>query len=246
MIIAPPTSLAATSVATHTTISFTFDATTTNPYFFQFFTSSADGTQSPANTFLYQTTITPAATGSATYTVAFSSMMTLVKPQTVTATATSTGTAASPGGDTSEFASSVVPIDAFQVTNTSDVGVGSLRQVILIELRSNEASGRYHVQDPRIGSRFRCRILDNHASFAFARDHDPGAARRHQPGAASTPLVEISGTQVTGDGLVLGTGSGGSQIQDLQFVGFASGAALSHREQRQSRGADVPGHRYHR
>ena len=224
---AAPTDLAVTSVATHTTISFTFDATTTNPYFFQFFASDANGTQSPANTFLYQTTITPAATGSATYTVAFSSMTTLVKPQSVTATATSTGTAASPGGDTSEFASSVVPIDAFQVTNTSDVGVGSLRQVIL---NANFAQTKPQVditfKIPASGPGFGAGFWTITPASPLPAITTPVLLDGTSQGAALTPLVEISGTQVTGDGLVLGTGSGGSQIQDLALVGFASGAAL--------------------
>ena len=47
-----------------------------------------------------------------------------------------------------------------------------------------------------------------------------------QTGYGGTPVIEVLGTNVTGDGLVLGTGAGYSTILGLDLVGFSSGAGL--------------------
>ena len=184
-------------------------------YTLEFFSSLAgDPSGAQAHVYLGRTLVTTDASGGVSYTTTLP--VVVGTGQTVTATATSSS------NDTSPLASPVFVSSPFTVTTTSDSGVGSLRQAIL------NADAQAGISPLTI----RFAILGA-APYSIVLQSDLPAITRPvvldattETGYAGTPIVQVSGIGLLGDGIVLGAGSGGSTVQGFVISGFISGAGI--------------------
>jgi hypothetical protein len=223
---APPQVVAVASVPNLTTIDYAVTGTAAGTYTVEFFASSSMG--SPAAQFLGTAEVTLATAGSRSFTQVLSIGTRLLDSQTVSATVTG------PENSTSEFAASVKPrtptsspISAFDVTNTSDnvpgSEVGSLRQVILDANQSPPSSGTDNISFAIPGSSPFAISPTSALPMIIQTVFIDGTT---QPGYTLTPLIEIEGTSLLDDGLILGPNSDGSTITGLDIGGFSAGAAV--------------------
>src|SRR5208282_3914868 len=189
-----------------------FVASTT--YTIEFFASAPGDPLGPgqAHVFLGSQTFTTNGSGAATISATFSA--TVPVGQVVTATATS------PADNTSEFAAGVAVASAFVVTNTNDSGIGSLRQVIN-NANANPGTDTVTFQIPGLGPY----IIQ--PSTVLPTITDPvvldGTSQTGFPG---TPIIQINGGGLAGDGLTLGTGSSGSTVKGMDIYNFSSAGIL--------------------
>ena len=202
--IVAPSLRAVASIPTLATVDYTLTGIIASSYTVEFFASSTLG--GPAQDYLgsVTTTLTSA-------TESFTSSLNLAAPlaagQTVTATITD-GT-----GDTSAFATSVVPVSPFVVTNTSDnvpgSEVGSLRLAIQDANLSPPASGTDTITFAIPGT----------SPFVIAPTSAlPVITVPVTIDGSSETGIELSGRGQAFDGLTLG--GGGSTVQGLSIFGF--------------------------
>jgi parallel beta-helix repeat protein len=135
-----------------------------------------------------------------------------------------TATATSSSGDTSSWSNGVAqPGPLLTVTTTADDGAGSLRQAILDANKNRPPNGTINTITFDVASGPRTFAPATALPMITAPVTIDGAT---QPGYAGTSLIEIDGEWVTGDGLTLASGSGGSTIKGLDIYGFGSGAGI--------------------
>jgi len=129
------------------------------------------------------------------------------------------------GSATSPPATVTIYVTPLYVTNTNDLGPGSLRDAI--DLADNSSG----TQPPVSTILF---DIPGTGPFTIAPDfplpdisHPVLIDGTLQPGYSGTPLIQIDGRdQITGDGLTLVPGSSGSTIQGLCITGFNGGAGI--------------------
>ena len=107
----------------------------------------------------------------------------------------------------------------FLVTNTNDSGPDSLRQAIL---NANANPGLDTIDFAISGP---AQYIITLASALPAITDPIVLDGSSQTGFAGTPLIQINGVGLSGDGLILGAGSTGSTVKDLDIYHF-SGAAI--------------------
>jgi len=173
------------------------------------------GSTVQAHIFLGTHTVAAGDTGIVTFST------TLASNQQVTATATSTT------GDTSPFATPVsVPIP-FLVTTTAVSGTGSLAAAIAgansdtTNPNADTIAFQIPTTDPNYNSTtntWTITITSGNLLQPITRPVILDATS--QPGFAGSPVIVIDGNGLSGDGLQLGTGSGGSTIKGLDIVDF--------------------------
>ena len=156
---------------------------------------------------------------------------------------TITATATSASNDTSEFAQAVAVTNSFVVTNTHDMGLGSLYEAIQnvnANLPASGATDTITFAIPTSDPGYRAGTFTIALSTALSAimvpvtidgTSQPGYFTQppNPPGSSPptlAPLIELNGSAVAGDGLTLAAGSDGSTIQGLDIVGFASGAGI--------------------
>ena len=213
-----PTITGVTSVPGLTTVAVDLTGLPAGSYLIDFYVSAPGdslGTQVQAHIPLpngtQPTTVTAGST-LATFTFPTPTALTIVPAQLVTATATLTTPAAGyTAGDTSAFSNAATPVSPFNVTTTSDSGIGSLRQAII----NADASGS--AQKITFGLSAGSVILVGQGSPS------PVALPSITvPVTINAPGITISGStpNLTGDGLTLGLNSDGSSIQGVEIDGF--------------------------
>ena len=111
---------------------------------------------------------------------------------------------------------------AFVVQNTLDLGPGSLRQAIT---DSDNSPGKNTITFT---------ITPAAASYTIdlqtplpAITHPVLIDGTSQTGYSVTPIIEINGGGLTGDGLLLASGSDGSTIKGLDIANFATARAFT-------------------
>jgi parallel beta-helix repeat protein len=207
---ATPTIVAATSVASLTTIDYTVTGSVGETYAIDFFASDISG--GPAADFL-GTVTTPALTSATqSFTASFNpGIPPLRSGQAVTATVTDAN------NNTSIFATAVAPVAPFVVTNTNDDvpggAVGSLPQAIL---DANQTPGSTITFDIPGTAPFVIGIITALPSIIVNTTIDGYT----QPGFVGTPIVELDGGDQPIYGLTLGAGANSSTIEGLDIVGF--------------------------
>ncbi len=185
-------------------------------YTVEFFASTASEptTGDQARVFLGSTVVTTDGSGNGTFNVTLPTTVAL--GQRVTATATS-----NVGNNTSTFALAVTSTDPFRVTNTLDIGVGSLRQAII---NANASTGTDTITFAIAGSGPFTIAL----ALALPAITDTVVLDgTTQAGFSGTPVVILSGAGLSGtpDGLSFSPSSSASTIRGLTIVNFA-GAGL--------------------
>ncbi len=175
----------------------------------EFFASAAGDPSVPgqAHVFLGNTSITTDGTGAAPIDVTLA--VSVPASQTVTATATS------PANNTSPFATSVMVVDPFLVTNVLDSGSGSLRQAIT-NANSTPGLNTITFAIPGIGP-----FVITLASILPTIKDPIVLDGTTQPGYSGSPFIQINGHGLPVAGLILGSGSDGSTIKGLDIVDFA-------------------------
>ena len=150
-------------------------------------------------------------------TVTFNATLPLTLPsgQTVVATVTSGA------NNTSAFSNFLTVYTGFVVTTTADNATtpvaGSLRQVIDNVNANPPASGTTDTITFNISSGPQTIALAGTLPAITVPVTIDGTT---QPGYAGTPLIELSGNGVMGDGLTLASGSSGSTVSALDIVDF--------------------------
>jgi hypothetical protein len=116
-----------------------------------------------------------------------------------------------------------VLLASFTVTSVADDGAGSLRQVITSLDQSTDTANRVSFA---IGRGTQIIALKSPLPPITVPVFLDGTS---QPGYSGKPLVRLEGTtiKVSGDGLTLASGSGGSTIQGLAISGFLIGSGIS-------------------
>jgi hypothetical protein len=218
---AAPTIVAVASVPNLTTIDYSVTGTVGQTYFLDVFASNSLG--GPAAQFLGTITTPALTTATQSFTATFNLATALQSSQAVTATATDTS------GNTSEFAATAMtPASPFVVTNTTDnlpgSEVGSLRQAILDANNSPPASGQ--TDSITIGLRGAGPYAISLTAVLPTIVVPVTLNGTTLPGSDGTSSIEINGSSSLADGLILGTGSDGSTIEDLIVDGFGSGDGL--------------------
>ena len=104
---------------------------------------------------------------------------------------------------------------SFVVSNTQDSGPGSLRQAISDADGTSGSSSTTFAITPTAAS-----YVINLMTPLPAITQPVVIDGTGQTGYAGTPIIEINGGGMIGDGLLLATGSGGSTIKGLDIVGF--------------------------
>ena len=221
------TSAATGATSSQTTISVDLTAagfTSGSTYSLDFFASAlgdpASGIQ--AHISLGTQTFTGGATGNVTFTLP---IPLLSANETVTATATLL--AGSTFTNTSSFAPAapVTESSNFIVTTTNATGAGSLEQAILDANADTTNTTPYTVTFViTTGSAPYTINLPSSGLTPIARPVLLDATS--QPGYAGSPIIVLDGTGISGSGLLLGTGSGGSLLRGLAIIDFtAAGTA---------------------
>ncbi len=189
--------------------------TSSSVYRLDFFSSAAgDPAGTQAHVFLGTGLVTTNAAGSGSFTITLPVVVAL--GQTVTATATSAT------NNTSALASAVSVSSPYTVTRTADSGVGSLRQAIL---NADAVTGSTPLTISfAIAGTAPYAILLQSSLPVITRPVVLNA--ESETGYAGTPLVQLSGLGLGGDGIVLGPGSGGSTVEGFAISGFQSGAGI--------------------
>jgi hypothetical protein len=211
-----PTITGVNSVGAPTTIQGQLqNLTPSSAYILEFFSSAPGDNISilgQAHVLLGSTEILTDSNGNASFVVSFPIAM--LPGQVVTATATSAA------GDTSEFATAQSVASPSVVTTTADNGndsaavVGSLRQVIENAIKTNGSTPfQITFQIPGTGP-FVIEIPDVLPTITVPVDIQGGAE-------AAGAIVELDGGGNSFDGLILGTGSEGSSIDELGIANFA-------------------------
>ncbi len=207
----PPSGLAYTSVSNLTTIDYSLTGTVGQTYSLDFFASSSLG--SPAAVYLGTTTVTLTTTPQS-FMATFNMATALLSTQAVTATVTA------PDNSTSPFAVAATVASPFVVTNTTDSGIGSLRQAIL---DANVAGGRPTITFT-LSSPYQITLSSPLPAITTPVVIDGTSLSGF---AFGTTMVELSGSSSGGgDGLTLAAGSAGSTIEGLDIVGFQAGAGI--------------------
>jgi hypothetical protein len=229
-----PTNLGVTSVTGLTIITGQLTSAAAGSYRVEFFVSAPGdpiAVEGQAHIFIGSTTVTFAGAGTQTFNATFNA--TLPAGQVITATATSSTT-----NNTSRFSTHAGLSSPFVVTTTADSGentnptFGSLRAAILSG-NANAGSDTISFNVPQTDPGF------NHAT-GFWTIQPPASLptitdtvlldATTQPGYLGSPVVQINGNGLAGDGLVLGAGGGtnssNSRIRGLSV--FAFGGAGIH------------------
>ena len=107
------------------------------------------------------------------------------------------------------------------VTTNADSGSGSLRQAIT---DANQATGMQTILFDIPSGPFTITLATPLPAIMNPVLLDGTS----QPGYAGVPIIQIDGStdSITGDGLDLASGSGGSRIRGLDIFGFADGAGI--------------------
>ena len=188
-----------------------------------------------ASVYLGSTTVTTDGTGAATFSVS-DLPVSVPKGQVITATASAVGLGTSP------MAASIGAVTPFVVTTTLDNGdnanptIGSLRQAILAAIQTpgtpiefdlpttdpgyNPTTGTWTITlDPPLPTITSTVVIDGTTQPGY---YSQAAINPSDP----APVILINGDGISGDGLTLAPGSGGSVIKGLAIFGFTGGAAI--------------------
>jgi parallel beta-helix repeat protein len=210
---AAPTVTAVASVPNLTTIDYGISGTVGQSYTVDFYASSSLG--GPAARYLGSVTTPALISGTQNFTATFNLATPVATGQNVTATATSTT------NDTSAFATAEGLASPFVVTNTTDnvpgSEVGSLRVAILDANSSPPSSGTDPITFSLPGvSPFVIILTAALPTIGVPVTID---------GTTASGVVQVNGGGQSFDGLVLGSGSGGSTIKGLNVSNF-NGAGI--------------------
>ncbi len=196
-------------------ISGSLNSTANTQFRIQFFANAAcdSSGNGEGQAFIGETFVTTDASGNATFSPSFS---TGGVANVITATATD------PSGNTSEFSAcrTAVGPTMFTVTNTSDVGAGSLRQAIL---DANANAGQTDTIVFNIAGSGTHTIAPTSSLPVIT---DPVVIDgTSQPGYSGTPLIELDGTNAGGSSNGLQITAGNSTVRGLAINRFGTGGS---------------------
>ncbi len=119
-------------------------------------------------------------------------------------------------------------LSTITVTSTADTGTGTLRAAITSADGATGSTIDFSIptSDPGYSSSAKTWTITPLSPLPAITATTTIDATGQSGYAAGAPVVVILGTSTTGDGLVLGTGSGGSVVEGLAIAGFSGGAGI--------------------